>query len=97
MLISELNAYILIGYVVSAAVRSINLTKSEIETEGALYQRGFLGIDPNVKPGYDSIRYTVRIAGDGTAEQFQAIHDTVVRTSLNRFNLAMPVRFGLIP
>lgn len=88
---SAMNACMLVGYVVGAAVRGITLTKLEIETEGALDLRGFLGIDPTVKPGYDTLRYTVRIAGDGIAEQFEAIHRTVMRTSPNRFNLAMPI------
>ena len=91
MLMSAMNACMLVGYAVGAAARGITLTKLEIETEGALDLRGFLGIDPRIKPGYDTIRYTVRLAGDGTDEQFEAIHQTVVRTSPNRFNIAMPI------
>jgi hypothetical protein len=55
------------------------LSKVEIETSGQLDLRGFLGIDPNVKPGYDSIQYVVRIKGNGTAEQFQQIHQNVMK------------------
>jgi hypothetical protein len=53
--------------------------------------RGFLGLDPNVKPGYDSIHYVVRLKGDGTPEQFEAIHENVRKTSPNYFNIASPV------
>lgn len=91
VLMSALNACMLVGYVAGAAIRGITLTKLEIETEGALDLRGFLGIDPTVKPGYDTIHYTVRLAGDGTQDQYDAIHQTVMRTSPNRFNLAMPI------
>jgi OsmC-like protein len=69
----------------------INLDSVEIETEGELDLRGFLGIDENVKPGYDSIQYTVRLKGNGTPEQFQAVHQNVVKTSPNYFNIARPV------
>jgi hypothetical protein len=54
--------------------------------------RGFLGIADDVVPGYESIQYTVRIKGDGTPEQFREIHDTVIKTSPNYFNISRPVR-----
>jgi hypothetical protein len=54
--------------------------------------RGFLGIDPAVPPGYEAIRYTVRIKGNGTAEQFREIHETVMKTSPNYFNVSRPIR-----
>jgi uncharacterized OsmC-like protein len=92
MLMTALNACITVGYVVGAAVQGIALEHLEIETRGKLDLRGFLGIDPAVCAGYESIQYTVRIKGDGTPEQFQAIHETVCRTSPNYFNVARPIR-----
>lgn len=90
-LITALNACIMVGYVAGASVHGITLEKVEIETDGALDLRGFLGIDPTVKPGFDKLRYTVRIQGDGTEEQFQAIHENVMKTSPNFFNVTNPV------
>jgi hypothetical protein len=69
----------------------VSLESVEIETHGELNLRGFLGLDENVKPGYDSIEYTVRIKGDGTPEQFKAIHENVLKTSPNYFNISRPV------
>jgi hypothetical protein len=89
---AALNACITVGYVAGAAVNGITLSKLEIETTGQLDLRGFLGIDPDVKPGYDSIQYVVRIAGNGTPEQFRQIHENVIKTSPNYFNLSRPVR-----
>ena len=91
-LMAALNACMMVGYVVGAAVEGITLEKVEIETRGELDLRGFLGIDPAVRPGYESMQYTVRIKGDGTPEQFAKIHDTVRRTSPNYFNIAQPIR-----
>jgi uncharacterized OsmC-like protein len=92
MLMTALNACIMVGYVAGAAAEGITLRQLDIETTGQLDLRGFLGIDPAVRPGYESIHYTVRIKGDGTPEQFQKIHETVCRTSPNYFNISKPIR-----
>jgi uncharacterized OsmC-like protein len=92
MLMTALNACIMVGYVAGAAVKGIALEKVEIETAGELDLRGFLGIDPDVRPGYEAIRYTVRIKGNGTPEQFREIHETVMKTSPNYFNVSRPIR-----
>jgi uncharacterized OsmC-like protein len=91
-LMTALNACIMVGYVAGAAMKGISLSKVEIETSGRLDLRGFLGIDPAVKPGYDSIQYVVRIRGNGSLEQFREIHENVIKTSPNYFNLSRPVR-----
>ena len=52
----------------------------------------FLGLDDKVIPGYERLSYTVRIKGDGTADQFREIHETVMKTSPNYFNLSRPIR-----
>jgi uncharacterized OsmC-like protein len=92
LLMTALNACITVGYVAGASMKGIKLDKVEIETSGSLDLRGFLGIDPSVRPGYDAIQYVVRIKGDGTPEQFREIHETVMRTSPNYFNISQPVR-----
>jgi uncharacterized OsmC-like protein len=91
-LMTALNACVLVGYVAGAAIKGIALSKVEIETSGQLDLRGFLGLDPNVKPGYDSLQYVVRIKGSGTPEQFREIHENVMKTSPNYFNISKPVR-----
>jgi uncharacterized OsmC-like protein len=92
LLMSALNACVMVGYVAGAAVRGITLDKLEIETAGELDLRGFLGIDEAVRPGYESIRYTVRIKGNGTPAQYREIHEAVMKTSPNYFNIAKPIR-----
>ena len=92
MLMTALNACIMVGYVAGAAVKGIALEKVEIETAGELDLRGFLGIDSSVAPGYEAIRYTVRIKGAGTPQQFQEIHENVIKTSPNYFNISRPIR-----
>lgn len=90
-LLSAFNACMMVGYVALASLQGIQLESVEIESKGDIDLRGFLGMAP-VKPGYDQIHYTVRIKGDGTPEQFARIHQTVMATSPNRFNIASPIK-----
>ena len=90
-LLAALNACMMVGYVAQCAVRGITLEKLEIETQGQIDLRGFLGLDPAVPPGYGNLTYVVRIKGNGTREHFAEIHKTVMATSPNFYNVSRPV------
>jgi uncharacterized OsmC-like protein len=90
-LLAALNACITVGYVAQCAVRGITLESLEIETDGEIDLRGFLGIDPAVPAGYETLRYVVRIKGSGTKEQFAEIHEAVMSTSPNFYSVSRPV------
>ena len=53
---------------------------------------GMTILKPGVQPGYEALRYTVKLKGNGTPEQFHEIHETVIKTSPNYFNLSHPIR-----
>ena len=90
-LLAALNACMTVGYVALCALQGITLEKVEIETEGDIDLRGFLGLDEAVPAGFESLTYTVRIKGDGTDEQFAAVHKMVQATSPNYHNLSRAV------
>jgi uncharacterized OsmC-like protein len=90
-LLAALNACMTVGYVAQCAVRGIVLEKLEIETTGDIDLRGFLGIDPAIPPGYESLRYVVRIKGSGSKEQFAEIHKAVMATSPNFYNVSQRI------
>jgi uncharacterized OsmC-like protein len=90
-LLAALNACMMVGYVAQCAVHGITLESLEIETDGEIDLRGFLGIDPAVRPGYENLSYVVRIKGSGTKEQFAEIHQAVMATSPNFYNVSRPV------
>jgi len=91
-LLAALNSCMIVGYVAGCALEGVNLEELRIETSGDIDLRGFLGLDPKVKPGYDGLRYTVFIKSDGTPAQLERVHDAVCRNSPNRFNLSQPIR-----
>ena len=94
LLMAAFNACITVGYVAGAAVKGINLESLEIRTKGELDLRGFLGLSETVPAGYEAIDYEVRIKGDGTPEDFEAIHQNVIKTSPNYFNMSRPIRMN---
>ena len=94
LLMAAFNACIMVGYVAGAATRGVRLDSVEIRTRGTLDLRGFLGLSDQVAPGYEAIDYDVRIKGDGTAEQFEEIHQAVMKTSPNYFNFSRPIRMN---
>ena len=85
------NACRTVGYTALCALQGIKLEELRIETEGEIDLRGFFGLDPAVKPGYEKLLYTVHLKGDGTPEQFEKIHRTVMATSPNYFHLASAI------
>jgi uncharacterized OsmC-like protein len=92
LLMAAFNACITVGYVAGASLRGITLESLEIRTRGELDLRGFLGLSEDVPPGYEAIDYEVRIKGNGSPADFEDIHQTVMRTSPNYFNISRPIR-----
>jgi uncharacterized OsmC-like protein len=92
LLMAAVNACMTVGYVAQATTRGIRLDTCRIETEGELDVRGFLGLDENVPPGYRRIHYTVFLEGDGSRAQYEEMHEAVMATSPNYFNLAQPIQ-----
>ena len=56
-----------------AAARGIVLDQVESLLEGVLDLRGFLGIAPEIRNGYQNIRMTLRIKADVTEAQFKEL------------------------
>ncbi len=94
LLMAAFNACITVGYVAGAAMNGILLDKLEINTTGQLDLRGFFGMSDDVPAGYRNIDFMVEISGNGSAEQFMAIHNQVMKTSPNYFNLGRPIQLN---
>lgn len=92
VLLAALNACMTVGYVAACTLEGIAIEDLRIETSGDIDLRGFLGLDPSVKPGYDALHYTVYLTAKATPAQLEKVHDFVCRTSPNRFNVSQPIR-----
>lgn len=89
--LAALNACMMVGYATVAGLMGITLSRLEVVTTGSMDLRGFLGLDEDTPTGYPGLTQTVRISGNGTAEQFAELHETVRATSPNYFNVTRAI------
>src|SRR3954462_11077475 len=61
-----------------AAARGIALDGLECRVQGDLDLQGFLGLDGNVRPGYQRIRVSIKVAGDLDDDQLAELHGLAV-------------------
>jgi uncharacterized OsmC-like protein len=73
-----------------AAARGIALDGVETTIAGDLDLRGFLGLDSNVRPGYEQIQVTINVAGDFDDDQLAEIA-SLIRYSPVRDIVSNPV------
>ncbi|MGM8365986.1 OsmC family protein [Virgibacillus sp. W0181] len=92
-LLGGMGACMMVGFSVGASVMGITLEKLEIDMDAGLDLRGFLEVDPNAPIAFKDVKYKIRVKGDGTKEQYEKIHQTVIKTSPNRATIenAIPI------
>ena len=56
-----------------AAARGITLTEVTSTVEGDIDLNGILGLDPEVRNGYEAIRVRFSVKGDAPAEKLEAL------------------------
>lgn len=92
LLMAALNACLSVGYAANAAAMGITVHSLEIETDGKLDMRGFLGLDESINPGYDEVSYVVRLRTDASRERVEELHRVVTKTSVNLANFSKAIR-----
>ncbi len=88
-LLHALAACVTTSMVYHAAARGIAIEEVESTVEGNIDLRGFLGVDPKVRKGYENIRISFRIRADVSPEQldelcklgpaFSPVYDSVTK------------------
>jgi uncharacterized OsmC-like protein len=71
--LTALAACVTTALVYHAAARGIQLEEVESRLEGDLDLHGFLGMDDNVRRGYEGVRLTFKIKADATEEELEEI------------------------
>jgi uncharacterized OsmC-like protein len=93
-LLAAMNACMIVTYVAYCSLEGIELEDLRIETDGNIDLRGLFSLDPTVPAGYEQLRYKVFIKGNGTPEQFEKVHKTVMTASPNYYNMANAIRMN---
>lgn len=91
VLLAALNACILATFVDLCSIQGIVLEKVEITSTGKLDLRGFFKLDETVPAGYHALRWTLKVKGNATPEQFQQVYEATLSASPNVWNLAHSV------
>ncbi|MEX2530853.1 MAG: OsmC family protein [Gemmatimonadota bacterium] len=70
-----------VGFIYNAAARGIEVRSLDFDVEGDLDLRGFLGLDENVRPGYNQVRVSYRVDADAPPETLEELCEYTQRTS----------------
>lgn len=77
------------GLTTRAARQGIDFKHLEVVAEGDLDLHGYLGLNPDVRPGFTGIRYVVHVDSDASREQIEQLiaethqHSPMVETVTN--------------
>jgi len=70
-----------VGFAYNAAAQGIEVRSLELDVEGDLDLHGFLGLSPDVRPGYRDVRVTYRVDCDAASEKVDQLCAHVQDTS----------------
>jgi uncharacterized OsmC-like protein len=79
LLLASLAACRAITYQFHAGRLGIPLTSVSLKFSGDLDLRGFLAMDPNIRPGFSKIVAECTVVSDATPEQIAALNDAVAK------------------
>lgn len=92
LLYAALSTCVLNTFVINAAAKNIPIDSLQIDVEGELDLRGFLGIDESINPGYEKLTMVCRVKGGGTREQYEACMAAGTKYSPNFQSITRPVK-----
>lgn len=69
------------SFIYHAAAKNITVRELELNMEGDLDVRGFLGLDENIRNGYSQIRVNFRVKADASEEQVRELVELAQKRS----------------
>lgn len=91
VLLAGINSCLMATFVEFCSMEGITLEKVEISSTGTLDVRGMLKLDETVHAGYQDLRWTLKVKGNATPEQFQQMYEATISSSPNFWNMANQV------
>lgn len=90
-LLSGFGSCLMVAFLVGASIKGIQLSNLSIEVRSSLDLAGFLQVREDAPVPLQGIRYVIRVAGDGTPEQFEELRMQAQTHSPNAMSLATAV------
>ena len=82
-LLGALAGCMAVVYTIGASLLEVHLESLQIQIDGKLDLRGMMGLADDVPVQLQDVSYVIRVQGDGTGEQYEALHERVKRYSPN--------------
>lgn len=94
-LLGGLAGCMMVGFVAGATNQGIRLTSVKLHITGSLDLRGFLNVNPASPIGFDELKFSFEVEGDGSSEQYDKIIADVQKFSPNYRTIADEVKLVL--
>jgi hypothetical protein len=75
-----------------ATAMNIEINQLQLEIDGQLDLQGFLGLNPDINPGFPELKFIFNVQGDGTQEQYEKLMERVTMHSPNYNTIKNEVR-----
>lgn len=72
-----------VTFLAGATAMDIKIDQLQLEIDGKLDLKGFLGIDPDTNSGFPELKFIFHVKGNGTQEQYNKLMDRVTKHSPN--------------
>jgi uncharacterized OsmC-like protein len=72
-----------VTFMAGATLMNIEVDQLQLEVDGELDLRGFLGVDKDIDAGFPELKFVYHVKGNGTQEQYNALMDRVIKHSPN--------------
>jgi len=90
LLLAALGSCLTIGWVTQARLRGIDFRDLRIKVSAPFDLRGYLALDPSVRPGFGALSYTVEVDTDASAGTLEEIRAAAEKTSPMFDNILKP-------
>lgn len=72
-----------VTFMAGATAMDIQISELKLEIDGELDLQGFLGLNPDINPGFPELKFIFHVKGSGTQEQYTNLMNRVTKHSPN--------------
>jgi uncharacterized OsmC-like protein len=72
-----------VTFMAGATAMDIQISELKLEIDGELDLQGFLGLNPDINPGFPELKFVFHVKGSGTQDQYNSLMDRVSKHSPN--------------